>query len=362
MVKELSKFEYIKSFSPEDFPKNTIIDKFSKNIKFLGRKLIPFDSIDANMRMNTARASGYNIAHRDKLGIAFNDTILTNQFLPVIEKLKVPKIVNGTAKHYKIIDFFHRYDYLKSAGYTHYWFDIIEFIGSETERNKTEAFFKLDVNRDYAPKLPTTEKDIISSISDLVHNGYIKKDYNAIYTELSKNASYLSKKRIKSIAMKVATEVKAYGNYLTWTEQNVEEQIEPVFNRTWSGKIDAKRNKHGFTTLGTSQNKYERRTMWKAIMSYMETGLESYIIGHVQNPSSDEELHQKRCAMAEEFDNLSKGLINVFEYYKKHNKLPWKLEGFLPQSQTEYEKAEIISVPKYKKNNLSTFLETDDDK
>lgn len=291
------------------------------------RRYIELRKILANSQENTARDGGTDSSLVEELKNSFASGILYNEFLPIVEVMAIPKKWDdGEMKHYQLVDGYNRVNMLKDSGYTHYWFDVVEFDPNQYLLTRTTVALGSNA---HAPSKSSNDKDIFNSVTILVNSGSLPKDFDTIKKYIKKTCKVRAD-RAHRLADKICTHVGAPSRFVAWTPAMIKNDV--VGLGVYShGNLDPVREKHGWTTL----EGYEPDTIMNAIVKFDQTKTRSYIVGHVKAPDSKNNLHSKRQNMVSTFEEKKKALINVINHYNKTGELPFELIGFLPQDVDE---------------------------
>ena len=346
----------LSSYDEKSFIKNHDINKIA-NVKYLGRKKISFEKIKSDVDDNPCRTTGIKTDNVQNLMNSFKTKISTKEYIPIVSKLEKTIVAGDKVYQYYLEDGFHRKDAFEIMGVNAYFFDIVEFTGDEKQQKLARATLRLMMNAP-PPKAPNKNEDIINTVKKLVDDGCIKnttKDIKKYITETVGQS--MGTTRISNIVEGVVARTGVNDPYITWTTPKIKNTVPQDYNITTYGNLDIHKNKYGFTIRRT----YEKDFVHNAIASYGESLKEVYAVGHIGNPSSDENLYQEREAMVQSMAAIEENLIKVFQFYAEHGRFPWKLESFLPQTMSEYEKGKLIpntykSKPKTK-SSLDLFLD-----
>lgn len=303
------------------------INLASSGITKVDRRFIELNKILANSKENTARDGGTDSSLVEELKNSFASGIRYNEFLPIVEVMTIPKKWDdGEMKHYNLVDGYNRVNMLKDSGYTHYWFDVVEFDTKDYLLNRTTLALGSNA---HAPSKSSNDKDIFNSVTILVNNGALPKDFDAVKKYIKKTCKVRAD-RAHRLADKICTHVGAPTRFVAWTPAMIRNDV--VGLGVYShGNLDPVREKYGWTTL----EGYEPDTIMNAIVKYDQTKTRSYIVGHVKAPDSKNNLHSKRQNMIATFEEKKKALISVIEHYNRTKELPFELIGFLPQDVDE---------------------------
>lgn len=292
-------------------------------VKKIDRRFLELTKILANSKDNAVRDGGTDSTLVEDLKTSFLSRILFNEFLPIVEVLPIPKKWDdGEMKHYKVVDGYNRINTLRELGYTHYWFDVVEF--DPRQYNLARTTLALTSNS-HAPSKSSNDKDIFNAVVLLVNGGDLRKDFDVIKNYIKKTCKIRSD-RAHKLADKVATHVGAPSRFISWTPAMIKNDV-GALDICSHGNIDMYRSKHGWTTL----EGYEPDTIMNAIAAFAKDGTESYIVGHVKTPDSKNNLLSRRQNMIATFEEKKKAIIKLIEHYNKTGKLPFELIGFLPQ-------------------------------
>ena len=77
------------------------------------------------------------------------------------------------------------------------------------------------------------------------------------------------------------------------------------------------------------------------IKKFGETGKQSYITLYTQSPTEDYSLPDRIERMIETIHTLGLSVLKCADFYKRHGKMPWYINGRLPQDRAAGEKEYI---------------------
>ena len=304
-------------------------------VQKIDRRLIELSRILADSKKNEARDGGTDPTLVEELKNSFSSGILYNEFLPIIEVMLIPKKWNdGEMKHYQLVDGYNRINALKELGYTHYWFDVVEFDSKQYNLSRTTLAL---TSNSHAPSKSSNDKDIFNAVVLLVKGGDLKRDFDVIKKYIKKTCR-VRNDRAHRLADKIATHVGAPSRFVSWTPAMIKNDV-GALEICSHGNLDVERNKYGWTTL----EGYEPDTIMNAIAAFAKDGTESYIVGHVKTPDSKNNLIKKRQNMIANFEERKNAIIRLIDHYNETGRLPFELIGFLPQDIDENSK-EMIPV------------------
>lgn len=310
----------------------------SPGTKFINNEIVSLDDIYVPAESdNPVRASGKSVMNIQKLSQSFYEGIDYSEMPPVVRKNS--RIVNGKHYLYELVCGNHRYEALQSIGFDRWIFSIYEFALNNVSFEDSVRTFQLMENN-HNPALPSSEDDIANIITRLIVYGSKLVDN----TEKSIRAyvdTYCTKVHHNTKAKIVRQVIRNCGTYqdvVTYTSKDAFKWIEENTTYVVAGNHDNNRKKFGWTVL----EGYEYEYIMSAAKKFSESGRESYFLCHTKAPTEQFPLTEKRKKMMNTFAELEDSLKEVFEYYKKHNRFPWSVEGFLPQDHQAGESGRLI--------------------
>lgn len=318
------------------FAKNPLLST-SKGLRSSTRIWVKLTDILVNPSLNTVRYGGTNSTLVEELKLSFSMGIRYNDFLPVIKKLSVNRQYDdGFVKFYELVDGYNRVTALKELGYTHYWFDVVEFGYDDVDPEFAQTTLAIGMNAP-VPKVASTDNDLFVAVTGLVDRGHIEKDFEKIKRYIREVAK-VPPARAHTIADKVATATGTPNFLFIWSGAMIKNDTKTLGIMS-HGKYDARRAKHGWTVL----EGYEPDAVMNAIAKFSETGKASYFVGHTKLPDNANNLDDRRLRVKNNIEERKAQLIALCEYYAEHKELPFDLIGFLPQSEDE-DRSKLVQV------------------
>lgn len=318
------------------FARNPLLSN-SKGLREGTRIWVKLTDILVNPELNAARYGGTNSTLVEELKLSFSVGIRYNDFLPIIKKLPVNrKYDDGFIKFYELVDGFNRVTALKELGYTHYWFDVAEFGFDDMDPGFAQTTLAIGMNAP-VPKVASTDKDLFTAVTRLVHEGHIEKDFEKIKSYI-RNVAKVPPARAHNVSSQVAAATDTPNTLFIWSAAMIKNDT-VALGITSHGKYDAQHDQHGWTVL----EGYEPDAIMNAIAKFDETNKKSYFVGHTKTPDNSNNLADRRLRVKNNIEQRKTQLIALCEYYMKHEELPFELIGFLPQSETE-DRTSLIQV------------------
>jgi hypothetical protein len=314
------------------FASNENTELFSlEGVRYLEREWVEFQNIDHELTENPWRVKGQNSANSSDLAISFAAGIDTRCDLPILYKLPVPKTgKNGNVITHGMIGGNHRIPILKALGYKGYIFEIVE-LGTDGVGYLTSQTLAAMRDNHAKPRAVSDNEDVARSVQALVVAKEIANTEDDIRAFVKKCCPYFSNSRIGTITAIICSRTSPATSFVNWNAQSKEDfadTMQKKFKRTAHGKIDFKKNKHGFAMLDKG---YFIKGVYHAMKKFKEDGKESYFIGHVKSPNSQGNLAENRLSIVQNVEDYKSMLLKVFAFYQKTGRFPFEVEGFLPQ-------------------------------
>jgi hypothetical protein len=312
----------------------------SPGTKFHHYEVIPFDEIYVPpMANNPVRKKGKNPHNVEKLAQSTSRGIQYDKMPPVVRKCS--QIIDGKHYKYELVCGNHRMEAFIKNGYDRWIFGIYEFGLDGISYEDSVRTFQL-IENDHSPALESSDEDISNVISRLISMGsnLVQNNEDSIreYVETyCKNKHWQTQAKIIRQAVRLSG---AYQEVVTYTADDAFKWIAQNTNYAVAGEYDSKRRNFGYTVL----EGYEKEYVMSASKKFAESGKQSYFICHTKPPTEKNGLSDKRNNMLQSFDDIEQSLVEVFNYYQKNGKFPWRVEGFLPQDHKANEKAFIPVV------------------
>ena len=340
-------------------------------VDYVGREWISFKNIKRGFVDNVARKRGEDRTQIESLIISFSRGIDFRADLPILEVLPSSSVgTDGSVFTHRVVGGNHRIEALTELGYEGYWFDVIKtgVNGVGKLRSQTVAFMR--ENDNLLPKLNSSEVDIVNAISKVVREGEVENTEDDIRAFVKECCPSLSNYRVGAITALICQETNPSTNFVNWnarSKDDLKKIMRNKFDRASHGEYDHIQHRYGYTFL----DGYVLKGAYHALKKYHETGKESYVIGHVKSPDDGGTLINRRLALMNNISDFEDVLVSAFKFYQKNHRLPFRLEGFLPQDAVNeldsinkgevltFSKKELESLHKLKSmNKLSNALNT----
>jgi hypothetical protein len=299
---------------------------YSPGSKFEKYETIPFSKIyQPSPNENYARKKGKDAAHIQSLKVCFSHGIDYSQMPPIVYKKH--QIIDGVHYDYVLIAGWHRFEALQSLGYDKWIFGVYQL--AQDGYSFEESYVTLqNLENNHKAQKDSSEEDISNSIGRLISHGskLVTKDEASIrdYVEMvCSNKAWQTKAKIVRMAVRASG---AHQDVVTYTADDAFKWIAKETDFVVAGEFDNKRKKYGWTVL----EGYEYEYVVSAAKKFAESGKGSYFVCHTKPPTEKKDVNDKREGMLKAFNQLDNALLEVFDYYKKNNKFPWNVEGFLP--------------------------------
>jgi hypothetical protein len=285
---------------------------------------------------NKARAEGLDETNVQDLEQALPNGINYGE-KPMVVRWN-PQIVNDESFDWELVCGNHRFEALTNLGQSRYYFAIYEFGLDGVKTEKAIADFQLSENN-HSPRKASTELDVINVGSRLIDKKLLNNDEESVrewVNSVCSNKANTTKGKIVSAILQANG---VHQDVSTFTTKGAYNWIKKNTNYTVAGKVDTKRNKHGWTV----KEGYEYEYIMNAVKKFAQTGRESYFVCHTKAPTATMSLDDKRQKMMDTFENLEDSLSVVVEFYNKKGRWPWQVEGHMAQNHGANEKG-IIKV------------------
>lgn len=278
------------------------------------------------MADNPVRKKGKNLVNVQKLTISTSRGCHYDKMPPIVEKKS--RIIDGQHYEYELLCGNHRFEALTNNDYDQWVFAVYKLAQNGYSYEDSLRTLQL-VENDHDPALESSDEDISNIISRLIAKGskLVSADEDSIrnYVETyCRNKHWQTKAKIVRQAVRLSG---AYQEVVTYTAKDAFKWLEQNTTYKYAGEYDNRRKKFGWTVL----EGYEYEYVVNAIKKYANEDRESYFICHTKPPTEDSPLEYRREDMLETFENLEESLKKVFEFYQENGRLPWKVEGFMPQ-------------------------------
>lgn len=305
----------------------------SPGVTYVNRQVIKLDEIynPPLKKDNSTRTNGKNIAHVQRLANSFSNGIDYSKMPPAIRVDS--KIIDGKITKYEIITGNHRFEALRTLGFTEWIFDIYDVPCSVYGYEDSIRTFQLKEN-DHAPSYSSSENDVVNTIVRLIahssklvepNEDSIREYVNDVCANVHGNTkSKIVKEAVRQL---IKNGCNVYRDVITYTAKDVEDFLSKNTDYVCSGNFDFKRKKYGWSVL----EGYEYEFLVNAAKRFSEKGIESYFTIHTKSPTETYDVNDRRIKMVEQIKYLEEALLKSADYYHKHGKFPWGVEGALPQ-------------------------------
>jgi hypothetical protein len=247
-----------------------------------------------------------------------------------------PQVIDGVSYDYELIAGNHRFEALENIGQKSWYFAVYELAVDGISYSKSRMFFQL-IENNHDPRKSSTMADIINATSWLVGRGELAADEKSVKEFIDETCF---NKAATSRGQIVAAVLQLNGisqSIVTYTTKGAANFIAKSTDYTNCGKLDKKRNKHGWTV----KEGYEYEFIMSAVKKFAQTGKESYFVCHTKAPTETMTLEDKRQKMKDTFGTLEDSLITVVDFYNKKGRFPWEVEGFMAQDHDKEEKGVV---------------------
>lgn len=289
--------------------------------------VIPLDKIYVPpMSDNPVRKRGKNLVNVQKLTISTSRDIHYDKMPPIVEKKS--RIVNGKHYEYELVCGNHRLEAFLNNGFTQWVFAVYKLAQNGYSREDSLRTLQL-VENDHDPALESSDEDISNIIARMIKHGskLVSNNEDSIkeYVETyCRNKHFQTKAKIVRQAVRLSG---AYQDVVTYTSKDAYAWLDQNTTYRYAGAYDNKRKKFGWTVL----EGYDYEYIFQAMRKYAQEECESYFICHTKAPTENSPLDERREGMIESFEAIESNLLEVFDFYKKNKRFPWRVEGFLPQ-------------------------------
>jgi len=328
----------------------------SPGVNQIDRKVIPLSKIYIPQTDNKVRKNRKNLPHIQKLIKSFQNGINYSKMPPVVRKKT--QIVNGVTYEYELLCGNHRMDAFISCGFDEWIFDIYDVCLDGYSYAESVSTLQLQEN-DHEPALSSTSDDIVNTICYLLDKGSVlventEASIDSYVETYCPNMHWNTKGKI---VKQVIAAKGSYQDVITYTPNDLNNWIRNNSDYKNEGEYDKKRKMHGWTC----RTRYEPDTVFSIIKKFRETGKESYIIAHTSAPTGSVTVDDKREAILYNFEKLNEAFVSVIDFYNKYGRLPWSVEGFLPQDVKAKEDMAKLIPPEIYKTVSNIFGELDGD-
>jgi hypothetical protein len=310
----------------------------SKGSKLKDYKILDLDRIYAPIASdrNIARAEGLyepNVQDLEQslpIGINYGEK-------PMVVRWN-PQVIDGESFDWELICGNHRFEALMNLKQSRYYFAIYEFGLNGIKTEKSIADFQLSENN-HLPRKSSSELDVINVGSRLIDRKLLSNDEDSVrqwVNTVCSNKANTTKGKIISAILQANG---VHQDVSTFTTKGAYNWIKKNTNYTVAGKLDTKRNKHGWTV----KEGYEYEYIMNAVKKFSQTGKKSYFVCHTKAPTATMSLDDKRQKMADTFESLEEALAVVVEFYNEEGCFPWEVEGFMAQNHATQEKG-IVTI------------------
>lgn len=306
-------------------------------VKHIKNEIIKIDMIYIPpMVNNPLRTDGLELDKVEALTISLPNGINYGIRAPVVRRN--PRTIDGEIYDYELVDGHHRLEAMFHAGIEEWIFEVYEFAKNKFSYEDSFLTFGLVAN-DHLPQTPSKITDVVNTVSRLIKNGskLVTNDEKSIgkYVDnYCKNMAYQTRgKIVKGIIAACGT----YQDIVSYSPEQAAKWAEKNGYST-EGTYDMHRGKCGWIT----KEGYENDIVINAARKFYETGKESYFICYTCPPTKNQSLGDKRKKMMEKTEISDAALLSVFEFYQKHNRFPWNVEGFIPSDRLANEDPNLL--------------------
>lgn len=309
--------------------------------KFEYRANIPLSSIyvpPANE--NPARSGEKDQDNIDSIAKSFvEEGIALGDPPPIVTPLETPFIgEDGCLKEYRLVCGHHRFDAMEKNGYEEWVFDCYTFHGPDPEQAKINLQF---AENNHKPRLSSRPTDVKNTLGKMIANKSIENTETAIRAWITDRCSNMKSGAVGNIVGAVIRANGTYQDEVKFTASDAKKWVEQYTDRTLGGKLDPKRDQHGWSM----KEGYEDEYTFQVINKYGETEKESYIMGHTNGSTSKMTLTDKRLKQTNILKKFEGNLLKVFNFYRKNGRFPWTLDSWFGQDRKNNKEGnELISL------------------
>lgn len=305
---------------------SVIQDMVAEGVQYVGMAFVPLSQIKNNPDDNVVRVAGLDRAKVELLKLSLDNRIDYGCPLPVLERLPAPVFFDGELRTWQVVDGYNRLEAMLQLGFTHYWYQIVEFGNATVSAVLARTTAKLKLNTP-PPSGGSSNHDIFAAVNNLVKAKELKEDFNVIKQYIVETCC-VTPSRATLIADKICAHNGVAKTFRQWTQTDIKKQLRNLPEKITShGVLDIARNQFGWTCL----KGYEKDTFEQAIKKFAATSKESYVVGHVSNVNTRTDLDLEREKYVSNWEELEKAYIKFGEFVHKHKRLPINFMGFLPQ-------------------------------
>lgn len=281
---------------------------------------------------NPVRAKGLDLPNIQKLAKSLSRGLNYSKMPPVVRWN--PRVIDGIHYDYELVCGNHRVAAMHSLGYDRWIFDVYEFRTDDYSYEDSVRTFQLQEN-DHEPALGSSTSDVVNIISRLIaqKSSLVENNEQSISSYVSKYCPNMHWNTQGSIVKKVVQANGAYQDVITYTSDNLKKWLKLNTNLVNEGEYDKHRDMYGWSCL----SRYEHEVILNCIKKYSETGKESYITCHTSAPTEKNSLKQKRENILDNFKAIEKSLVDIVNFYNRHQRFPWDIAGFYPQDRKNEE-------------------------
>jgi hypothetical protein len=308
----------------------------SKGSEFVDYKILDLDRIYAPPASdrNKARAEGLDEPNVQDLEQALLNGINFGE-KPMVVRWN-PQVIDGESYDWELICGNHRFEALTNLNQTQYYFAVYKFGVSGVKTVKAIYDFQL-VENNHSPRKSSTELDVINVGSRLIDQKLLNNDEESIRSWVNTVCSNKANTTRGKIISAILQANGVHQDITTFTTKGAYNWIKKNTNFTVAGKVDVKRNQHGWTV----KEGYEYEYIMNAVKKFAQTGKESYFVCHAKAPTATMSLHDKREKIMDTFETLDDSLTQVVEFYNENGRFPWHVEGHMAQDHGKKEKGVI---------------------
>jgi hypothetical protein len=310
--------------------------------KFIENLIIPLDEIYVPpIGNNPIRKKGKDPKTVGQLAHSLRQGIHYAERPPCVYKYS--QMLNGKSYKYVLVAGNHRFEALSNNNYKEWIFAVYEFALDGHSLLGSLGPWQLIENDDKPPRLESSVEDVVNMIVRFIDQNDPKIDTssNGLRVFVRKHTRHRSEGVITEICNKVRAKCGVYTDMVTYTARDVKCFVDENTDYVTFGKFDSKRDKFGWSVL----EGYEYESVVNALRKFFETGKESIFLCHTKAPNDNMDLQSKRENMIASFDARMDHILAAAEFYRKNGRMPYTIEGFLPQDLKANEKS-IIKMDK----------------
>jgi hypothetical protein len=251
------------------------------------------------------------------------------------------QIRDGVHYQYKCIDGNHRYEVYEMLGVKYVVVAVYELCVNGYTYLSSLIDLQSGAN-DHSSSLSTTPDDMANAMCALANEGTTQFDINdkdSIRRYVDKSCTNMHPSCRGKVVAAVIRKTGNHQNVVTYTQTDNKKWIGKYTDFTIEGKIDSKRNMHGW---GVKEG-YEDEYVMNAVRQFSKDGKESYFLCRTEAPSDQRSLNDRRKAIKTTFDKGAAAILEAAKFYEKHGRMPFRIMGYLPQDHKADEKDFIFA-------------------